>query len=179
MSKILILLLASAGVAHADCYMHSDTVSTTAAKIERITDQDQNVIPQIDHKLLCRVTFRALINNQWEDAEGESTGPETDSAQICAQALAAGKVNILRRIADFNVAAHQDMTCTDRPRITIRPSVAIGDQVLESEVAVHSQYPKFFPYRGNECRWFSETGTAQGIICHSPGEKTWKVVDKF
>lgn len=180
MSRLLIALLAVSGIAHAECYMRSATVSNPTGKIEQIADQEQAILPMSGGRQLCRVTFRALINGSWEDAEGESEGPESaNPAQICAQALTMGRTSILKRVSNLNMESRQDMVCTDQPKPVTRAKVNVGDIVAESEVTVHPQHPTPFKYHGNECRWFTEMDLVQGIICRNPSETAWRVVDKW
>ena len=78
----------------------------------------------------------------------------------------------------------QNMVCTDRPEIQVR-QVQIGDQVRESEVRPHPNFPKPFNYKSTQCRLFMEPEVRggdllrrQGVICRSHGPD-WKVVDKW
>jgi hypothetical protein len=131
------------------------------------------------------VTFRAQINGAWIDAEGESVGPKTLSeADLCRGAMDQGRVQLLSRADGGRLAVEQNMVCTDQPQIQVR-RVQIGDQVRESEVRPHPNFPKQFNYRGTQCRWFIEPEVRggdllqrQGVICRSHGPD-WKVVDKW
>jgi hypothetical protein len=178
MSKFLILLftVAGIGVANAECYMRSATVSIPKTRIDRVSDLERNVMPD-ENGSLCRVTFRALINGEWHDAEGEAVAKKP--AQACAQATDLGRISILTEVSGNEVQGRQEMICTDKPKPTVRSAVNIGDSVLDSEVSVHPGHTASFYYRGNVCRWFTEAGLYQGIICRSPDQTTWKVVDKW
>ena len=63
MSRILIALLVTAGIAHAECYTRGTTVSKLRAPIERVTDVQNSILPADNGQFRCRVTFRALIQN--------------------------------------------------------------------------------------------------------------------
>jgi hypothetical protein len=95
-----------------------------------------------------------------------------------------GRAQILSRADGGRMTIEQNMVCTDRPEIQVR-QVRIGDQVRESEVRPHPNFPKLFKYRGTQCRWFVEPEIRggdllqrQGIICRSHGPD-WNVVDKW
>ena len=65
MSRILTsLLLLSAATAQAECYTRSSTVSKLTSSIEQIADVERKVLPEGNGKNLCRITFRAYINNK-------------------------------------------------------------------------------------------------------------------
>jgi hypothetical protein len=177
--RSLIIVLISVGVVHAECYTRSSTVTSQTNQIERITDLEQTVMPN-----KCRVTFRALINGNWYTAEGEATG-SLSSQDVCATALSQGRIRILEKVSDTNLSSSQELICTDQEMPQLKPTVKVGDLVRESEVKVHPSYPYPFPYRGGQCRWFTESipqsgkvDVHQGIICKA-GEKVWRVVDKW
>lgn len=74
--------------------------------------------------------------------------------------------------------------CVEEPGQTVR-QVRIGDLVRASWVRPHPVVKQDFAYRGNRCRWFLESGTAQrdlvqyqGIICEVQ-PNAWRVIDKF
>ena len=189
MSRFLILLLV-AGIAHAEpvCRYRSDTVNRLNAKIERAVDEQTTLYRTRDNKLKCKSTFRALINNQWYDVEGEATGPQDASrAQVCALAMQSGKLRVLREVGGSSIQAEQGMSCFEEPLPTVRKSVGIGQYVRESEVQ-----PKpgrsIFVYNGSRCRAFVESRPAvgdvymsEGVICQSLETPTalWQVVDKW
>ncbi len=184
---LLIVLLSAAGLAHADCYYRSSNISRLRAPIERIADLERTVMPVGQDQNRCRVTFRALILNQWHTVEGESTGPITTSLdQICGQALNLGRTQILDRVSGSDITASQEMICTDQPIPRTRDLVAVGDIVRDSEVQPHPIHRRSFGYRGSECRWFVESRPEsgrvdmnQGIICRGSPEQDWRVVDKW
>jgi len=187
MQGILIGLGLLASTAHAECFTRSAITSKAMAQIERITDIEKQVIPNGNNRQTCRVFFRAYIEGQWHGAEAEETGSVNDSLdQLCAKAMSAGQINILESISGTKINAAQEMICTDEPRPSTKTSVKIGDVVMDSEVQIHPVYRDHFGYRGSVCRWFIESRPQarqvemqQGVICRNPGEKVWKVVDKW
>jgi len=188
MSRILIsLALMSAVSVQAECYTRSSTVSKLTSSIEQITDVDRRVLPAGNGKNLCRITFRAYINGKWHTAQGEEIGSTNDSLDTtCAKALNAGRVSILESVSGTKITGSQELICTDEPKLEQKSSVAVGDLVWESELQVHPAYTNVFRYRGSFCKWFIEskpnTGKvdmSQGIICRSPEQKVWRVVDKW
>ena len=187
MQGILIGLSLLGTNAYAECYARSAMTSKALAQIERIADMERQVLPVNGNKQMCRVFFRAYIEGQWHGVEAEETGSVNDSLDnLCARAVSSGQLNILESISGTKINATQEMICTDQPKPSSKTRVNIGDNVWESEVQPHPVYQNAFGYRGSECRWFIESrpqvkrvDMQQGIICRSPGEKVWKVVDKW
>jgi hypothetical protein len=86
--------------------------------------------------------------------------------------------------ANGSISTYQRERCVEEPGQTVR-QVRIGDLVRESWVREHPVIKQDFAYRGNRCRWFLESGTAerdlvqyQGIICEVQ-PNAWRVIDKF
>ena len=187
MSRLLIALLLVSGTASADCFLRSSSISRAAARIERMTDVQYTMLPAEAGKMRCRVTFRALIDNQWHTAEGENVGgPTEDSGQVCAHALDIARSSTLTRIAGVSTDVAQEMICTDQPIPKSREMVNVGDMIRDSEVQPHPVQRRAFQYKGSECRWFVESRPEsgrvdmnQGIICRVPGNTGWRVVDKW
>jgi hypothetical protein len=188
MSRLLTsLVLLSAATAQAECYTRSSTVSKLTSSIEQITDVDRRVLPAGNGKNLCRITFRAYINGKWHTAQGEETGSVNDSLDtVCAKALNSGRVSILESVSGTKITGSQELICTDEPKPKQKAAVSVGDLVWESEVQVHPAYKDIFRYRGSFCKWFIESkpdigkvNMHQGIICRSPDQKVWRVVDKW
>ena len=86
--------------------------------------------------------------------------------------------------ANGSTSTYQRERCVEEPGQTVR-QVHIGDLIRVSWVQEHSVIKQDFAYRGNRCRWFLESGTAerdlvqyQGIICEVQ-PNAWRVIDKF
>ena len=187
-SRILTsLMLLSAANVHAECYTRSSTVSKLTSSIEQIADVERKVLPEGNGKNICRITFRAYIANKWHTAQGEEVGNVSDSLDtICAKALNSGRVSILESVSGTKITGSQELICTDEPKPKQKAAVSVGDLVWESEVQVHPAYKDIFRYRGSFCKWFIESkpdigkvDMQQGIICRSPDQKVWRVVDKW
>ncbi len=188
MPRILIsLALLTAFSANAECYTRSSTVSKLTSSIEQIADVNRKVLPVGNGKNLCRITFRAYIDGKWHTAQGEETGSVNDSLDnICAKALNSGRVSILESVSGTKITGSQELICTDEPKPKQKAAVSVGDLVWESEVQLHPAYKDVFRYRGSFCKWFIESkpnigkvDMHQGIICRSPEQKVWRVVDKW
>ena len=188
MSRLLTsLMLLSAATVHAECYTRSSTVSKLTSSIEQIADVERKVLPEGNGKNICRITFRAYINNKWHTAQGEEVGNASDSLDtICAKALNSGRVSILESVSGTKITGSQELICTDEPKPKQKAAVSVGDLVWESEVQIHPAYKDIFRYRGSFCKWFIESkpdigkiDMQQGIICRSPDQKVWRVVDKW
>ncbi len=79
---------------------------------------------------------------------------------------------------------YQKERCIEEPGQTVR-SFRVGDLVRDTWVTQHPVIKDYFGYRGNKCRWFVESSTAQrdlvqyqGIICEVQ-PNAWRVIDKF
>ena len=181
----LIVALGLATTVQAECYVRSAMTNQTAINITGIADVQPMVVPISPTQNKCIVTFRAQVNGDWITAEGESVGSRSLSeADLCRGAMDQGRAQILSRADGGRMTVEQNMVCTDQPEIKVR-QVQIGDQVRESEVRPHPNFPKQFNYRGTQCRWFIEPEIRggdlfqrQGIVCRSHG-LDWKVVDKW
>ena len=187
MPRLLIVLLLSAGIAHADCYTRGATVSSIGGKIERVADYQYSLLPAPAGTARCRVTFRALINDRWYTAEGETAGSAgQNSGQVCAQANNTARASVLESVNGTSITAAQELICTDQPIPQTLPRVNVGDVIRDSEVQPHPNYRKPFRFRGTTCRWFiesrPESGAVdmnQGVMCATSTQDVWRVVDKW
>ena len=182
----LIIALAMAGTAQANCYVRSAVTNQTTMSITAVADIDPFVVPISPTQNKCIVTFRAQVNGEWITVEGEKTGPKSKSEkELCASAIDSGRIQILSRANGGNMAIEQNMVCNEQPEIKVR-SVKRGEMVRESEVRPHPHFPKTFVYRTAQWRWFIEPEVhpgrdllqRQGIICQVNGNE-WQVVDKW
>lgn len=156
------------------------------SKIERMADLERRIITS-GNKNVCRISFRAYINGKWYTAQGEEATDVNGSLDsACTKALNAGKITILEKASGTKITGNQEMICTDKPMPQDKQNVQIGDTVWESEVQLHPIYREVFRYRGSVCRWFIESqprvggvDMQQGIICRSPDQKVWRVIDKW
>jgi hypothetical protein len=182
---LLAIALASAGIAHAECYSRSAMSNHMRAQIERITDVHETVVPTPTGQKRCTVIFRSLINGAWHSGEGMSQArPETPAAQLCNQAMTSGQTFLLQSIGGSRMAMEQEMVCSDEPKPYVR-LVNVGEVIRESEVQPHARNRRPFIYKGSTCRWFSQFDPHQvvlepqeGIMCKMNNDQ-WKVVDKF
>jgi hypothetical protein len=162
-------------------------VSKLTSSIEQIADVERTVFPEGNGNNMCRITFRAYIDGKWHTAQGEEIGSVNDSLDnICAKALNYGRVSILESVSGTKITGSQELICTDESKPKQKASVSVGDLVWESEVQIHPAYKNVFRYRGSFCKWFIESNPGigkidmhQGIICRSPDQKVWRVVDKW
>ena len=186
MRKLLIAITAlSAVTAQAECYTRSAMTNQMKARIERITDLHQTVVPTREGQKRCTVSFRAWINGDWHSGEGMSqTNPGIPDAQVCSQALNSGRTFLLQSIGGSDLTAEQEMVCSDEPKPQVR-LVRVGDVIAESEVQPHALRRRPFVYNGSVCRWFTQMDTSsvvldpnEGIMCRMTNDR-WKVVDKF
>lgn len=166
--------------ANADCYIRSNTLSSTQDTIERRTDVQNTVVPLPSAQYRCTATFRAQINKKWYDAEGQAI--HSDRTQACVQALNSGSVKILTLVSGKSLTVEEEMVCTDQSLPKTR-TVKIGETIRESEVNIDHQWPQ--PKRLNDgyvYKSFVEPKTngqlARGIIVQI-NQTDWLVVDKW
>jgi hypothetical protein len=185
LKPIILLSMAIASTAQAECYIRSAMTAQTAMSITSIADIQPLVVPISATQNKCIVNFRAQVNGQWITAEGENVGPKTQSeALLCQGAMDQGRTQILSRANGKTLSVEQNMVCTDQPVPKTR-RVNTGDLVQESEVIPHPNFPKRFVYHNATCRWFAEPEVRSGDLRHQQGiicrvsENEWQVVDKW
>jgi hypothetical protein len=172
-------------VAFADCYQESVTQNTPGAVIKEIVDY-KKFVKTVDNKQICTVMFKARINNQWHDARSESQGLLTDSTdQICSQALTAGRITILERIAGTTVRSTQTLYCNDFEIPQLKKGLKKNDTFKLSELKPHADSTPF-EHQGTMCRYFLESDIdpksnklMQWQIVGCVIRNEWTVVDKF
>lgn len=191
-AQSLLLLLALAQTASAECYLRSSTLNQFNGAVERTADMSRDIVTLPDDRIKCTVTYRALINGAWHTVQGTASGSDLLSEnQICAQAQDQGNTRILERIGGKTTAS-QEMVCTDQPIPEVRVRTVprkTGEIVRESEVLPHRDITKraSFGQRGVECRWFMEdiqygrTGAVQieGVMCRTNSRSDWRVQQMF
>jgi hypothetical protein len=182
---IILLTMAVAVNAQAECYVRSAMTNQTTMSITSIADVQPLVVPISATQNKCIVNFRAQVNGQWITAEGESVGPKSLSeALLCKSAMDQSRTQILSRADGKTLAMEQNMVCTEQ-NIPKTRRVNIGDLVQESEVIPHPHFPKRFVYHNATCRWFAEPEVKSGDLRHQQGiicrvnENEWQVVDKW
>lgn len=172
-------------LAAAECYQESVTSNQAMAQIKEITDL-QKYVKSAGNTQSCTVMFKARINNRWHDARGESQGPITDSTdQICAQAMHAGRVKILEKIAGTSIQSSQTLYCNDFETPQLKKGLRKFDTFKISELKPHPETAPF-EYQGAICRYFLESdidprtnNLKQWQIVGCVIRNEWTVVDKF
>ena len=181
----LIISLLFVNSASAECYSRIAMNNKIQDQMVAIANIQKTVVPISTTQNKCIVNFRAQVNGEWHTIEGEATGPKADNTDpLCTHALNSTRRNFLTQSGVNNVSVEQDMVCTDQSIARTR-AVKIGDQIRESEVAPHPNFPRRFEYRNTFCRWFMEPEARvgdiiqrQGIVCRIRDDE-WQVVDKW
>ena len=177
---LTLMAIAVVTSATAECYIRSNTLSSTRDSIERRTDVQNTVVPLPSGQVRCTATFRAQIQGRWYTAEGQAI--HTNQAQACAQALNSGTVKILTEVSGTSLTTQEEMVCTDQSLPKTR-TVKIGEIVRESEVEPDLQWPR--PIRlsdGYTYRRFVEPGERGQLIrgiLRQLNKTDWQVVDKW
>jgi hypothetical protein len=185
-SFIIATAIGAAGMAQAECYVRSSTLTESRDAIEKIADAQNTFVRLSSGQMRCTSTFRVLIKGAWHTAEGQAiVSPDTTEAQACARAQNSGKVTILQQVSGKSLTVQEEMICTDQQLPKTR-TVRVGDLIGESEVVPDPAWPNSKRMRdGNVCRRFVEADLSgidmrrsKGIICQV-SETAWKVVDKY
>jgi hypothetical protein len=185
-SFIIATAICAAGMAQAECYVRSSTLTESRDAIEKIADAQNTFVRLSSGQMRCTSTFRVLIKGAWHTAEGQAiVSADTTEAQACARAQNSGKVTILQQVSGKRLTVQEEMICTDQQLPKTR-TVLVGDLIGESEVVPDPAWPNTKRMRdGNVCRRFVEDNLqgidmrrSKGIICQV-SDTAWKVVDKW
>jgi hypothetical protein len=177
---LTLIAIAVATSASAECYIRSNTLTSTRDVIERRTDVQNTVVPLPSGQFRCTATFRAQIQGHWHTAEGQAI--HANQAQACAQALNSGTAKILTEVGGSSLTTKEKMDCTDQSLPKTR-TVKVGEVVRESEVNPDLQWPQ--PIRmadGYTYRRFVEPGERGQLIrgvMRQLNKTDWQVVDKW
>lgn len=184
---ILSAAILTSGMAQAECYIRSSTLSEHDARVEKTADVQNTFVRLSSGQMRCTSTFRVLIKGTWYTAEGQAiVAADVDQAQACAQAQNSGRVRLLQSVSGKQLTVQEEMICTDQEMPKIRTAVKVGDVVKESEVQPDPLWPQSQKFAdGNVCRRFVESNLvgvdmsrSKGVICQV-SESAWKVVDKW
>jgi hypothetical protein len=177
-------LLFASGMASAECFVKSSSISEMKDGIERVDAVQRFPIKLNNNQIRCSVTFNAKIRGKWYAVESLAlaTGSEDE---VCMQAVNSGSARILEKIVGTKFTMQQEMVCTDQ-KLEPKKSVQVGELVRESDVQPDPLWPNPRKFKdGNECLRFVESDMfgpdlkrSAGVICRVD-QNFWRVVDKF
>lgn len=185
--KLLSMLLTVPALALAgECVITSKTASHSQAQITERDAYMQNIVPAMNDRRRCLVSFRAKINNQWFTAHGDQEFDYGQSARLaCDMARVKAESQVRAQTGNASVATESVMVCSDQPQHQTLRQTHIGTIGHMSQFRPNPERPLEFAHNGSRCRWFLDREFRagflvpfQGIVCHV-NDQNWIVVDKF
>jgi hypothetical protein len=185
--SILISLLLVNQIVLADCNVRSSSVLNAQNQVGEVTDLKQTVVPG-----KCTVKFKINVNGKWHSVEETQEDRWTKESALCRDAIRYGKEKLLASIGgEFTTEAitvcREGDANAERLAKGFEPvKLKIGDKILESE-AGKSKIEKYFTYKNQTCRMFTERYTFKGnqeiyngVICQNNQiGNDWTVVDRW
>lgn len=188
MHKIIILFLAlSANTYAQECKMKETIRSKEHIVVEMIRNVKAEITPYKNKQLMCSVHLEGWADGKWHMSSGDFIWNGNYSReQACSAAVELAKKNLQNALKSSTIENESVIVCEEpwpREQPILNPKVGT---ILDSikGFRIHPQHPKPFYYKGEECRWYLETGwngkditQFNGVVCRY-GPK-WIVVDKF
>lgn len=185
--KFWTILIAAPTLALAgECVITSKTASQSQAQIVERDAFVQNIVPAMNDRQRCMVSFRARIGNQWFTAHGDQEFAYNEPARLaCDLARIKAEAQVKNRVGQTSVATDSVVVCSDQPRHQTLRISQIGTIGNISQFRPNPDRPREFSHNNARCRWFldnefkvSAVVQVQGIVCHV-NDQNWIVVDKF
>lgn len=177
MKYIIAILLMVSQIAFADCDVRNASRLVKERQVGKVTDLVKTLSYQ-----QCDVKFNVTIDGETYPVIGSYKGLENDS-MLCYNAVEHAKKELLISL-DGLFQAESVTVCREGGQVNQK--IQIGDTILESEVG-KSKINKYFEYRGNRCRMFTDHNLVSGglreyhgVICqHDKSATNWVVIDKW
>lgn len=181
-------LLASFSVVAQDCVIQEKTTSKESGSVVEIRNVSAFVIPWGARQQKCVVNLEGYAGGKWKGAKGEFVWDgDYSEAKACGAAVELAKKNLLTGLNSSTISNVSVVVCkekTEQERPLINPKVGtVLDNI--SQLRPNPKFPNSFYHKGEECKWYLETGwngkdisQFHGIVCRY-GPKQWIVVDKF
>ena len=172
------------GVASAECFVKSSSISEMKDGIERVDAVQRFPIKLKNDQIRCSVTFNAKIRGKWYAVESLALATVSED-EVCMQAVNSGSARILEKVVGTKFTMQQEMVCTEQ-KLEPKKSVEVGELVRESDVIPDPLWPNPRKFKdGHECLRFVESDMfgpdlkrSAGVICRVD-QNFWRVVDKF
>lgn len=185
--KLLSMLLTVPALALAgECVITSKTASQSQAHIAERDAYMQTIVPAMNDRRRCVVSFRAKIANQWFTAHGDQEFDHSQSARLaCDMAKVKAESQVRSQTGNASVATESVVVCSDQPQHQTLRQTNIGTIGHVSQFRPNPDRPLEFKHNDSRCRWFLDREfknaalvQVQGIVCHV-NDQNWIVVDKF
>lgn len=185
--KLVLALLTMPVLALAgECVLTTKTVSQSQIQISERDAVVQQVVPTVNGRQRCLVSFRARIGNQWFTAHGDHDFDHSQSASTaCQLAGAKADAQVKNSVTHTSVVTDNVMVCSDQPQHQTLRTTQIGTVGYASQFRPNPERPREFRHNSTRCRWFldhefrhNDVMQVQGIVCHVQ-DGLWAVVDKF
>lgn len=188
-SKWCVILLAISSNAYAQhCLLKEKTTSREVGQLAEIRNVTAEVTPFGKGQQKCTAGLEGYAKGNWHYAKGEFIWDGDQSpAKACGAAVELAKKNLLVGLYSSTITSESVVICKepeekDLPLLNPRIGTIFDDV---GRLRKHPRFPGPFYHKGEECRWYLETGwngkdihQFQGIACRY-GPTKWIIVDKF
>ena len=189
MSKVIpILALLTSSAFAQPCQWNQKIVSKEEAVITELRDVKTNLVPWKNGTQSCIATLEGKVNGQWAKGTGEfKWNEDLNPKQGCLGAVELAKKNLLSSLKSATISSESTVVCKEQgPSETPLINPPIGTVINSpNRLRKHPNFPNAFIHKGEECRWYLETGfngkdinQTNGIVCKMAPAR-WVIVDKF
>ena len=184
---IAISAIITTGALAQECVMRERTTSKEVGQLYETRNITAEVVPWGKGQHKCVVNLEGLTDGKWYPGRGEFIWDGDHShAKACGAAVELAKKNLLTGLNSSIITSESVVICKEpeeKDRPLLNPKVGtIIDNV--NRLRLNTKVPKFY-HKGEECRWYLETGwngrdilQFNGIVCRY-GPAKWIIVDKF
>ncbi len=185
---ILILSLISSPSIAQECIMKEKTTSREVGQIYEIRNVIAEVSTHGKGQFKCTASIEGYTQGKWHQGRGDFIwNGNLSQDKACGAAVELAKKNLLTGLYSSTIENEALIVCKepdekDKPLLNPKIGTIIDDV---NRLRKHPNYAKSFYHKGEECRWYLETGwngkdilQFQGIVCRY-GPTKWIIVDKF
>jgi hypothetical protein len=177
MKKSILLLALFSQLTWAACDIKTASIRSSEQKVGPITN-----LVKDKSSGRCTVKFDITVDGTTHHLIETETGWEQEES-LCYYARERARKELL---LDLGGAFQTEAVTVCKEGLEAPPKITIGSTILESEVG-KSKLDKYFIYRGQRCRMFTEKWDQDrkmvvynGVICQIGDSSTnWQVMDKW
>jgi hypothetical protein len=188
-SKLIFLsLLATSSAIAQPCLWSQKITSKEEAAITDIRNVRTTLTPWKNGTQSCVATLEGKVSGQWTNGKGEfKWDGELRPSDACQGAVELAKKNLLSSLKSVTISSESTVVCKEQgPEEVPLINPPIGTVINNpNRLRKHPNFPNPFNYKGQECRWYLETGfngkdikQISGIVCMLEPTR-WVIVDKF
>lgn len=170
------------------CLWSQKIVNKEEAVITELRDVKTSLTPWKNGVQTCVATLEGKVNGQWANGRGEfKWDGESKPADACQGAVELAKKNLLSSLKSATITSESTVICKEQtPDEVPLINPPIGTVINNPDrLRKHPNFPRAFSYKGQECRWYLESGfngkdirQMSGIVCMLEPTR-WVIVDKF